>query len=434
MKFFVLTACLALAGCGVIYNAPEVSDFAPDVDVRIVSMTPAAIISANRSNYSPRQLPSVFGQNAIRNGVLTNQNLPEPVFGAPDPPAYVETRLPEPTPNTPYQIGIGDVLVLSTQQAASSVEELSGLLAAQNRREGYIVQDDGAIAVPDLGRVQMAGLNLEEAEVELFQAMVENQLDPSFSIEVAEFNSKRAVIGGAVNIPTVLPITLNPITLHEAIAAAGGVATLDTQFTTIRLYRDGSLYQVALNQLPNVDVQLLAGDSVFVDIDYQTERAQAYFQEQITLLNLREASRIQAIAELDAEAARWRENFTALLDADAVNRDFVYLTGEVDKVGRFPLPFGRHANLADALFNQGGILPETGNPAEIYLLRGNAADQVTAYHLDASNPINLVRATDMKLLPNDIIFVAQQPVTKWARVVRQLTTTLILAGASRLNL
>jgi len=86
-----------------------------------------------------------------------------------------------------------------------------------------------------------------------------------------------------------------------------------------------------------------------------------------------------------------RRNFQSRLEADAIDRDFVYLTGEVTTRGRFPLPFGRHASLADALFAQGGPLPATGNPAEIYLLRGDKHDRVTAFHLDGRNPINMLK-------------------------------------------
>jgi len=239
--------------------------------------------------------------------------------------------------------------------------------------------------------VQMAGLDLEEAEAAVFQALVENQLDPTFSIEVAEFNSKRVTVGGAVQQSAVVPITLTPLRLQEALAAAGGVAVADTQFVTIRLYRDGTLYQVPLSELPGSDIILAAGDSR---------------------------------GALD-EA---RSNFQAQVDLDAVDRDYVYLVGEVSEQGRYPLPFGGTGNMIDALYDGGsGIGATSGNPAAIYLLRGNPDNTVTAYHLDASNAANIVVATGMELRPNDVIFVAQQPVTSFSRVVSQLTTALILA-------
>lgn len=439
MKSLLFAASLFLTGCGAIYIAPDVSDQVTDANVTIVPLTGAAAAQANQSRYNPRQVPAVFFQNAGSGGGLRAAGaLPDAVLEPQNRPLASEVRLPPAVAQTPYEIGVGDVLVIATLTSASTVEELSGLLAAQNRRQGYTVQDDGAIAIPDVGRVQLAGLNMEEAESVVFQALVSSQLDPTFSIEVAEFNSKRVTVGGAVRNPTIVPITLTPLTLQEAIAASGGVAALDPQFTTVRLYRNGTLYQVPLDQLPNADVRLIAGDSIFVDTDYQLDQAQAYFTQQITLANLRQSSRSQAIAELQTEVnlrraalTEDRANFSALLAADAVDRDFVYLTGEVKTQGRFPLPFGRTASLADALFVQGGALPDTGNPAEIYLLRGDASDRVTAFHLDGSNPVNLLRATDLELRPNDIIFIAQQPVTRWNRTVQQIVPSLILAGAAR---
>ena len=438
MKAIIVATSLLLAGCGQVYFAPDVSDQLTDANVTIVPLSAQSASSANRSKYRPRSLPAVFFQNAGSGaGLIGAGALPDPVSPQPGRPAGIETRLPPQAPAKPYEIGVGDVLVLATPQAASSIEELSGLLAAQNRRQGYTVQDDGAIAIPDVGRVQLAGLDLEAAEAEVFQALVSSQLDPTFSIEVAEFNSKRASVGGAVRNPVTVPIALTPVTLQEAVVAAGGTTALDTQFTAVRLYRDGTLYQLPLEDLPTSNVTLMAGDSVFLDTGFQLDQAQAYFAEQITLTQLRQSSRAQALAALQSEVqlrraalSEARSNFQARLTADAVDRDFVYLTGEVTQQGRFPLPFGRHATLADALFAQGGPIPDTGNPGEIYLLRGGRQDRVTAYHLDGRNPVNMLNATKIELRPNDIIFVSQQPVTRWNRVVQQMVPSLILAGAT----
>ena len=40
-----------------------------------------------------------------------------------------------------------------------------------------------------------------------------------------------------------------------------------------------------------------------------------------------------------------------------------------------------------------------------------------AWHLDTINAINLVYAADFQLRPKDIIFVAEQPVTRWDRAM-----------------
>jgi len=438
MKAVILVTSLLLSGCGQIYFAPAVSDQLTEANVTIVALTAQTAASANQSTYRPRRLPAVFFQNAGSGAGMTGAGaLPDPVSPQQIRPAEIETRLPPVIQQVPYQIGVGDVLVLATPQSASSIEELSGLLAAQNRRQGYTVQDDGAIAIPDVGRIQLAGLNLEEAEAEVFQALVASQLDPTFSIEVAEFNSKRVTIGGAVRAPRTLPVTLTPLTLQEAIAAAGRTTVIDRQFTAVRLYRDGVLYQIPLEDLPASDATLMAGDNIFVDTSFQLDQAQAYFAEQITLATVRQTARAQALAALQSEVAlrraarsEARSNFQARLAIDGGERDFVYLTGEVTTQGRFPLPFGQHATLADALFAQGGPIPDTGNPGEIYLLRDARNNRVIAYHLDGRNPVNMLNATKINLQPNDIIFVSQQPVTRWNRVVQQLVPSLILAGAT----
>ena len=237
--------------------------------------------------------------------------------------------------------------------------------------------------------------------------------------------------------PQTLPITLAPLTLKEIVSIAGGTTSLDTQFTAVRLYRNGTLYQVPFDDLQTTDITLMANDSIYVDAGYQLAQAQSYFAEQITLTQMRQNARSQALSQLQAEVNLRREalseerrNFQSRLEADAIDRDFVYLTGEVTTRGRFPLPFGRHASLADALFAQGGPLPATGNPAEIYLLRGDKHDRVTAFHLDGRNPINMLNATKIQLRPNDIVFVSEQPVTRWSRVMEQLVPSLIIAGAT----
>ncbi|MEO0863962.1 MAG: sugar transporter, partial [Pseudomonadota bacterium] len=50
---------------------------------------------------------------------------------------------------------------------------------------------------------------------------------------------------------------------------------------------------------------------------------------------------------------------------------------------------------------------------------------VTAWHLDARNAANFALMTRFELRPDDVIFVAQQPITRWNRAVSQLLPSLI---------
>ncbi|MEY8120432.1 polysaccharide biosynthesis/export family protein [Falsihalocynthiibacter sp. BN13B15] len=448
MKALYLVVLIGLSACGAVYYAPTVSEgqAASGAKVRLIPVTPETVLVANRSSYTPKSLPSEFFQSAGGGSGLRGAGaVPEPVFQQQDRPAALETRIPPNVPHEPYKIGIEDELLLATPQAGSSIEELSGLLAAQNSRQGYKVQDDGAISIPDVGRVQLAGLTLEEAENEIFNKLVEAQINPGFSLEVSGFNSQKVSIGGAVNNPTVVPISLSRLKLNDALSAAGGVSLSDLDYAAIRLFRDGTLYQIPVKELYSrrdlQDIQLLDGDSLFVDSDFELDKAQAYFSEQIQLAQYRQSSRNQALGELNAEVAlrrnelsERRDNFQDRLSFDAVDRDYAYITGEVKKQARFPLAFERKSTLADALYSEGGFDARTGDPTQIYILRGSPNpvefSGVTAWHLDARNAANFLLATRIELRPNDVIFIAAQPVTSWNRVLTQLSPNLVASSVA----
>jgi len=436
---------LSLTSCGTIYRTPKVIEGASGgTNVRVIDVTGETVVQANRAPFSPQTLPAFFSQTAgTGSGLRGAGALPEATNQNQSRPAALEMRLPPDANPGPYEIGIGDVVLLATPRAGTSVEQLSGLLAAQNSRQGYTVQDDGSINIPDVGRVRIAGLTIEDAEAALFQRLVENQIDPTFSLEISEFNSRKVSIGGAVANPTVVPVTLTPLYLEEALAVAGGITVQDQDYASIRLYRDGTLYQIPLSQLYSsaslTKTRLLPGDSVFVDTEYELSRAQDYFSQQIMLIQARQASRNSALSELQAEVGlrranlqEARSNYTARVDLGADNRQYVYLTGEVGKQSRFALPFERKANLADALYDAGGVATATGDVSHIYVLRSSSDPRefgaVTAWHLDARNAANFVLATRFELRPDDIVFIAQQPVTKWSRSISQILPQILSAG------
>lgn len=441
MRLLVLgLVVFSLTGCGAAYFSPKVvEEVTASGEVRVAPITTASIAVANRSSYRPKTLPAIFSRTTGGGaGLRSGGALPDPAFTPESRPAALATRLPAAHSHETYRIGVGDVLLLATPPASGTVAELTGLLAAQSRRQGYTVQDDGAIAIPDVGRVELAGMSVEEAEAELFRRLVENQIDPAFSLEIAEFHSQRVSLGGALHNPMIVPINLTALHLNEALNAAGGISASDQDYVVIRLYRDGTMYQIPLKAyLEDAALQkiiLKGGDSIFVDTEFNLANAHAYFEQQIRLSEFRQRSREIALSQLTAEVAlrraeltEARANYQARIELDAVVRDFVYLVGEVGVQGRYTLPFERKATLADALFDRAeGVPTKTGNIAEIYVLRAKeTGGGITAWHLDARNAANLVLATRFELRPNDIIFVAEQPVTRWGRVVQQLTPSLI---------
>lgn len=432
-----LSLLLVTSGCGIVYFSPEVREGPVDGGkVRVVDVTPDTVMVANRQPYQPRHLPSMFDSFA-ESGSYAAASAPDPVYLPEHRPDALEIRVPPPVPQQPYRIGVGDVVVLATKSVGNTVEELTGLLAAENRRQGYTVQDDGSIAIPDVGRVRIAEMTLEQAEAVLFQRLLERQIDPAFSLEIAEFNARKASIGGAVVAPGVAPITLIPLTLDNALAAVGGINAPDRDTAVIRIYRGGELYQIPVRDFLAAaryqKVRLADGDSVFVDTEFDLVKAQAYFEQQIRLAEFKQDSRTAALQALNqaVEARRGdQETFAARIEYGAEDRDYIYLNGEVRKQGRWPLPYERMATLADALYDGAtGSSNITGNPREVYVLRGSTDPRefgaVTAWHLDMSSAVGMMMVTRLQLRPDDIVFIAEQPVTRWDRVIKQISPSLV---------
>lgn len=442
---FLCLGILGLSACGSAYVSPDVIQDG----VQVVELSPAVVAHANRSAYQPQALPEAFSRIAGGgSGARGAARLPDPIFDAQSRPGALELRVPPAANPGSYRIGTGDVLLLATPRGEGTASELAGLVAAQNQRQGYTVQDDGDIAIPDVGRISVGDMTLAEAEDAIFERLIAARIDPSFSLEVAEFNSQRVSIGGAVRNPGVVPVGITPVYLDQVLAQAGGLDNSADDFAVIRIYRDGRLYQIPSQDLYSDQglqrIRLVDGDSLFVDTAYDFEQAQAYFEEVIARASYTQAARANAINELQTEVSirrgaldESRQNFRDRVEFGAEGGEFVYIAGEVTTPGRFELPFENRAVLADALFDAGGWSESTGNPAQIYLMRAQEssayANTVTAYRLDGSNAANLVLATRLELRPGDVVFVAEQPVTRWSRVINQITPTVINLGAAAVN-
>jgi polysaccharide export outer membrane protein len=441
---------IALTGCGVVYTVPAVSEqstagatYKTDYDVEIVPLTYETAAGANLEPYIPARLPLAFQPDAADTLRLTSvatsnlPSLPQPTARKMTRPGPVADKLPPTVTPGNYRIGVGDVLLLAVSEQATSLAGLPALISAQSKRTGYTVQDDGAIAVPGAGRIQLAGMTLKDAEGAIFQALVAAGIDPSFTLEVAEFHSQRVSVGGMVGKPTLVPIMLQSLNLEEALSLAGGIEAQDPDITRIQIYRDGEIYQIGLASYlndPGLGKLLLRdGDSIYVGSPYLEAEAQRYYQEQLTIRNEQVSSHRQREADLEGLLARDRSLFEQRLARGAVEQPYAFLTGEVGSTTQVPLPFERTMSLANLLFNKagGGIRMMFADYGQIYVLRAQTdpqrAGSLTAYHLDAENVANLAVATQFQIHANDIVFVAPQLVTSWNRVFSQLAPQFLLS-------
>lgn len=403
---------VALAGCGIGYVPSSVSKNSEYV--RVVRLDFESVLIANRSTYSPKQLPAVFYQAGGGSNMAGALSRPAP--------GRQQLLAPPAADPGPYRIGVGDVLV-KLDAIPPVANETLGM---PSNRQSYRVQQDGTIAVPEVGRIMVAGMTADEAEAAVFRRLVEGQANPSASLQIEGFNSQSIAVGGAVTRAGNIALTETPLTLDRALSAAGGVAAIEPDGVVIRIFRDNTRYQIPLTdyltQARLQKTRLQDGDSVFVDLGQDVDGAVSEATVARTDYEISSGGRNEA-----------RKNFETRTSMDAVDRDYVYLAGEVATPGRFEMPYGRQSTLADALYSMGGYKSETANPSQIYVLRGSPdpADfgAVTAWHLNASDAANFVVATRMQMRPNDVIFIAEQPVTKWNRTVQQMIPSLMTSGA-----
>lgn len=457
---FAMAAVSLAGGCATVYTSPTVGDGSvfgdsgSDLKVNIVNLSFESTTKANMSPYVPARLPLGFQPEAVQRIVDRQVTIPSagplpPTTARPSVrPGFIPDRLPPIQAPSPYTIGIADVLLLSADAGSATLEQLPALISAQSKRQGFVVQDDGAIAIPDAGRVRVAGLSMQDAEAVIFQALVGAGIDPSFTFEISEFNSQRVSVAGEIAQPTLVPITLKPLYLHEAISSAGGVRVVDPRVAKVQLFRGGETYQVSMNRFQSDpamrQIILQDGDSIYVTSDFNEDRANTLFQEQLALraqrlteINARFAGLSAQQAQTQNEIAKLRlerEIFQDRLELGAVKRDYAYLTGEAIVQRRMELPFEHKAVLADLLFGQRGLNINFSDYGEIYVLRRpvnpEEAGSVTAYHLDATNAANLTLAEMFEVHAGDVVFVAEQPVTAWNRAITQTLPSLLLSAAN----
>ena len=413
---------LILTGCGIAYQPTSVRDDA-SANIRVVHLTPETVLEANSSPYTPLSWPGAFASTDDLEE--NNYKLQDSLFAPQRLDGVMERRMPELEPMT-YMIGVGDVLTLNMQLKESLGDVLNGLIASQTSQRGYRVQEDGTISIPDIGRVVIGGLTLQEAESVVYQLLLARGLSPSFSVEITEFNSQKISITGNIKSPGILPLTLQPLYLDDAIYESGGFAIGDASFIIVRLYRNDSIYQIfgpeVYNQNDTDRILLKDGDTIVVDVTDEYDR----------ILGLRQEARAKKLQEIRIESEAKANEASSLLSRmnyGSIAREYVYVIGEVLQQSRYTLPFEHKAHLADALLESGGgVSSLTGNPQQIYVLRGGADQKnfatITALHLDATNAANFLLATRLELRPKDVVFVGTQPITNWNRMINQIIPSL----------
>ena len=102
----------------------------------------------------------------------------------------------------------------------------------------------------------------------------------------------------------------------------------------------------------------------------------------------------------------------------------VYVMGEVGR--QATLPIGNHGlNLTQALGETGGMNQALADATGVFVIRRapeDAAKPIHIYQLNLKDATAYALGSDFDLRPNDVVYVTAAPVTRWNRVVSQLTS------------
>jgi len=110
---------------------------------------------------------------------------------------------------------------------------------------GYLVDEEGNINFPFIGKVNLDGLTTDEAAAKLTKEL--NVYVTASSVYV-QFSEKSVTLLGSVNAQGMYPFTQEKLTIYEAISLGGGISQYGDRDNVILIRQDGNkITQTKLN-------------------------------------------------------------------------------------------------------------------------------------------------------------------------------------------
>lgn len=173
-------------------------------------------------------------------------------------------ELPDQAPPPDYLIGSGDVLLVTV---AGKPEFSTAGQGTAGKFQGSRVDGNGAIRLPLVGSVAVAGLTVSQAATRLQETLQTYVRDPSVVVEVAEYRSQPLYLLGQFKSAGTYYLD-RPLKLTQGVALGNGFDQL-ANLTSARVSRDNRIMRVDLADLlingnARQNIWLKGGDSIYI--------------------------------------------------------------------------------------------------------------------------------------------------------------------------